>query len=495
MPTFSSVVCRLARLRRSKALSSKATISSLSAALPNHQPPAEGNAGVSRGLEDEAPFLLFPETRISELANGVRVVTQSSLAARTATVGVWIDAGSRFETPETNGTAHFLEHMIFKGTRRRTARGLEEEIENAGARLNAYTSREQTTYYANVLREDVGLAVDVLADILQNSRFHESAITRERSVILREMEEVQGQTEEVIFDYLHMAAFPNHPLGNTILGPAENIKTISKFDLYEYITTHYTGHRMVVSAAGAVRHDDMVDQVSKLFRRLSNDPTTASMLVQEYPAAFTGSEVRVVNDDMPLAHFAIALEGASWTDPNSIPVMVIQSILGSWNRSAGVGNLSGSELARKVGRGELAESIISFNTNYADTGLFGVYATALPDRLHDLCCTIMDEFSRIAHEVSEDEVVRARNQLKSSLLLHIDGTSAVAENNGRQILTYGRILPFMELFARIDAVDVDTVKQTAMQFIVDKDIAISCVGPIQQLPDHSWFRSQTQSMK
>lgn len=185
MPTFPSIVSRLARLRRD--LSTKATISSLSAAVPDHQPDSERKAG----LEREAPFLLFPETRISELANGIRVVTQSSLAARTATVGVWIDAGSRFETPETNGTAHFLEHMIFKGTRRRTARGLEEEIENAGARLNAYTSREQTTYYANVLREDVGLAVDVLADILQNSRFHESAITRERSVILREMEEVK----------------------------------------------------------------------------------------------------------------------------------------------------------------------------------------------------------------------------------------------------------------------------------------------------------------
>ncbi|KAK9272857.1 hypothetical protein L1049_003235 [Liquidambar formosana] len=242
-------------------------------------------------LVDHTKILTAPETRVTTLPNGLRVATESNLAAKSATVGVWIDAGSRFETDETNGTAHFLEHMIFKGTEKRTARKLEEEIENMGGHLNAYTSREQTTYYAKVMEKDVPNALDILADILQNSRFAESQINRERNVILREMEEVEGQTEEVIFDHLHATAFQYTPLGRTILGPAQNIKTITKAHLQNYISTHYTAPRMVIAASGAVRHGEIVEQVKKLFTKLSENPTTASQLVANEPAAFTGSEV------------------------------------------------------------------------------------------------------------------------------------------------------------------------------------------------------------
>uniref|UniRef100_M8CJU9 Putative mitochondrial-processing peptidase subunit beta n=1 Tax=Aegilops tauschii TaxID=37682 RepID=M8CJU9_AEGTA len=380
-----------------------------------------------------------------------------------ASVGVWVDAGSRFELPGTNGTAHFLEHMAFKGTERRpTANALEVEIEDMGARLNAYTSREQTTFFADVQGRDVPAALDVLSDILQHPRFPQQGIQRERGVILREMEEVQGMMEEVIFDHLHTAAFRDHPLGDTILGPTENIKSISKKDLQQYISTHYTCPRMVVSASGAVDHDEVVDQVRKLFTGFSTDPTTADQLVEANPAIFTGSEVRVEHAEMPLAHIAIAFKGSSWTDPSSIPLMVTQSILGSWNRSIGVGNCSGSALARGISNGELAENLMAFNTNYRDTGLFGIYTGAPPDALHDLSRLIMEEFRRLAFRVSETEVARARNQDHASLW------AAVSENNGRQMLTYGRVMPFLELFARIDAVDCDTVMKTAKEFIIDK---------------------------
>eukprot|EP01018_Ginkgo_biloba_P021773 Gb_21500 [translate_table: standard] len=327
-------------------------------------------------LVDHTAILSYPATRITTLPNGMRVATESNLAAQTATVGVWIDAGSRFETNETNGTAHFLEHMIFKGTKRRSVRFLEEEIENMGGHLNAYTSREQTTYYAKVLKDDIPVALDILADILQNSCFYEAAIQRERDVILREMEEVEGQTEEVIFDHLHSTAFQNSPLGRTILGPAENIKTISKADLKQYISTHYSGPRMVVSAAGAVKHEEIVERVKKLFTNLSTDSTNAAQLVEREPAIFTGSEVRMTDEDKPLAQFAVAFRGASWTDPDSVALMVMQTLLGSWNNNVGAGTHMGSELVRKVGTDDLAETIMAFNTNYRDTGLFGIYAIA-----------------------------------------------------------------------------------------------------------------------
>ncbi|KAH7532711.1 probable mitochondrial-processing peptidase subunit beta, mitochondrial isoform X1 [Ziziphus jujuba] len=440
---------------------------------------------------DHTRILSAPETRVTTLPNGLRVATESNLAAKTATVGVWIDAGSRFETDETNGTAHFLEHMIFKGTEKRTARELEEEIENMGGHLNAYTSREQTTYYAKVLDKDVNNALGILADILQNSKFDENRISRERDVILREMEEVEGQTEEVIFDHLHATAFQYTPLGRTILGPAQNIKTITKEHLQNYIQTHYTAPRMVVVASGAVKHEDIVGSVKSLFTKLSADPTTASQLVAKEPAIFTGSEVRIIDDDIPLAQFAVAFSGASWTDPDSIPLMVMQAMLGSWNKSAGGGKHMGSELAQRVGINEIAESMMAFNTNYKDTGLFGVYAVAKPDCLDDLAYAIMYEITKLAYRVSEADVIRARNQLKSSLLLHIDGTSPIAEDIGRQLLTYGRRIPFAELFARIDAVDASTIKRVANRFIYDRDVAIAAMGPIQGLPDYNWFRRRT----
>ncbi|XP_058081670.1 probable mitochondrial-processing peptidase subunit beta, mitochondrial [Magnolia sinica] len=442
-------------------------------------------------LSDHTPILSSPATRVTTLPNGLRVATESSLSSRTATVGVWIDAGSRFETDDTNGTAHFLEHMIFKGTEKRSVRVLEEEIENMGGHLNAYTSREQTTYYAKVLDKDVPKALDILADILQNSCFNEDQIRRERDVILREMQEVEAQTEEVIFDHLHATAFQYTPLGRTILGPAQNIKTITKEHLQNYISTHYTAPRMVITAAGAVKHEDIVEQVKKLFTKLSTDPTTASELVVREPAVFTGSEVRIIDDDVPLAQFAVAFSGASWTDPDSIALLVMQYMLGSWNKTSGGGKHMGSELAQRVGINEIAESMMAFNTNYKDTGLFGVYAVAKPDCLDDLSYAIMYEISKLSYRVSEADVTRARNQLKSSLLLHIDGTSPVAEDIGRQLLTYGRRLPFAELFARIDAVAASTVKRVANRFIFDRDVAIAASGPIQSLPDYNWFRRRT----
>ncbi|KAF4376031.1 hypothetical protein G4B88_029395 [Cannabis sativa] len=442
-------------------------------------------------VTDHTRILSAPETKITTLPNGLRVATESNLAAQSATVGVWIDAGSRFETEETNGTAHFLEHMIFKGTEKRTARELEEEIENMGGHLNAYTSREQTTYYAKVLDKDVPKALDILSDILQNSKFEEHRISRERDVILREMEEVEGQTEEVIFDHLHATAFQYTPLGRTILGPAQNIKTITKEHLQNYIKTHYTAPRMVIVASGAVKHEDFVGAVKSSFTKLSSDSTTASQLVEKEPAIFTGSEVRIIDDDIPLAQFAVAFNGASWTDPDSIPLMVMQALLGSWNKNAGGGKHMGSELAQRIGINEIAESMMAFNTNYKDTGLFGVYAVAKPDCLDDLAWAIMYEITKLAYRVSEADVIRARNQLKSSLLLHIDGTSPVAEDIGRQLLTYGRRIPFAELFARIDAVDTSTIKRVANRFIYDRDIAIAAMGPIQSLPDYNWFRRRT----
>ncbi len=247
----------------------------------------------------------------------------------------------------------------------------------------------------------------------------------------------------------------------------------------------------VIAAAGAVQHEDLVSLAEKSFQSLSTNPTTAAQLVEQEPAIFTGSEVRIRDDDQSLIHLAVALKGAAWTDPDSIALMVMQTMLGSWNKNAIVGVHAGSEMAQKIGANNLAESVMAFNTNYTDAGLFGIYAVAKPDTVDDLSYCIMHELTRLIYRAAPDDVARARNQLKSSLLLHLDGTSAVAEDIGRQILTYGRRVPLAELFARIDAVDENTVKRVGARFIADQEVAIAAMGPTQNLSDYNWFRRRT----
>merc|ERR1711907_534353 len=228
-------------------------------------------------------------TEVSTLSNGLRVASEDS-GGETATVGVWIDAGSSFETDADNGSAHFLEHLSFKGTNKRSQHQLEKEIENIGGHLNAYTSREQTVYYAKVFKNDVPQAIDILSDILQNSKLDAGAIERERGVIMREMEEVMQNKEEVIFDELHATAYQGTSLGRTILGPTENIMSITRNDLEKYIQTHYTAPRMCVAGAGAVTHDQLCDLSSKAFDALPTKAADDLALVRDH--TFTGSDAR-----------------------------------------------------------------------------------------------------------------------------------------------------------------------------------------------------------
>jgi len=434
----------------------------------------------------------IPGTQVTRLDNGLRVGTEATPFAETATVGVWIDAGSRYETDANNGSAHFLEHMAFKGTTSRSMHSLEQEIEDMGGHLNAYTSREQTCYHAKVFKKDVPKALDILSDIIQNSHLSEAAIEHERGTILREMQEVEGIPEEVVFDHLHATAFQQTPLGRTILGPASNINKITRGDLAEYVANNYTAPRMVVAAAGAVDHDQLVSLSEKAFSGLSTDPTTAYDLAQKEPSYFTGSEVRMRDPDQPAMTFAVAFKGVSCADADSVPLMLMQQMLGSWNKNSPYGDASASRLANTVAANKLCNSYTAFNTNYHDTGLFGIIATAEANAPHDdLAWAIMHEVTKLVYEVNEEDVVRARNQLKAAMLFGIDSTGAVAEDIGRSLLVYGRRISKAELFARLDAVDAATIKAVAERVIYDQDIAIAALGDTQNLPDYTWFRRRT----
>lgn len=444
-------------------------------------------------IDHSSLLTTLPDTKVTTLPNGLRVASEHIPFAETTTVGIWINSGSRFENDQNNGTAHFLEHILFKGTKSRTVKDLEVEVENMGGQLNAYTGREQTCYYAKVLKKDVGKAVNILSDILLNSNLDERAIQRERDVIIREMEEVNKQTNELVFDHLHATAFQYSPLGRTILGPVENIKSISREDLVNYMKTHYRGPRMVLAAAGAVDHDELVKLASNAFGGVPDETAVKNVpaLIAADPARFTGSSVLDRRPDSAQCSLAVAFRGASWTDPDSVPLMVMQTMLGGWDRNSTVGQHSGSLLTQKIAIDELADAYMAFNTNYHDTGLFGVYAVTEASKCEDLAWVIMNEMTRLCYEVGEADVERARNQLKASQLFFQDSTHHVAESIGRELLVYGRRIPKAELFARIDAVDADTVRAVADRFIYDQDIALAGVGDTQYLPDYNWFRRRT----
>ncbi|SPO02253.1 probable mitochondrial processing peptidase beta chain precursor [Cephalotrichum gorgonifer] len=449
------------------------------------------SSGLRRGFATPASSHPVGKTQTTTLKNGLTVASEYSPWAQTSTVGVWIDAGSRAETNETNGTAHFLEHLAFKGTANRTQQQLELEIENMGAHLNAYTSRENTVYFAKAVNSDVPQCVDILSDILQNSKLEHSAIERERDVILRESEEVEKQVEEVVFDHLHATAFQHQPLGRTILGPRENIRDITRTELTNYIKDNYTADRMVLVGAGGIPHERLVELAETHFSKLpEKGPENFARLQAKQKADFIGSDVRVRDDTMPTANIAISVEGVSWSDPDYFTALVTQAIVGNYDRAMGSAPHSGSKLTAFVHNHELANSFMSFSTSYSDTGLWGIYlVTDKLDRVDDLVHFSIREWMRLCTNVSEAEVERAKAQLKASILLSLDGTTALAEDIGRQIITTGRRMSPAEIERSIDAVNEKSVMDFASRKLWDQDIAISAVGAIEGLFDYQRLRN------
>lgn len=336
-----------------------------------------------------------------------QIATEHSPWAQTSTVGVWIDAGSRFETDRTNGTAHFLEHLAFKvllilsykfgpgaewvtrgpklgrnsnwslklriwGVILMLTHRYYISLEVPGKNEHSQEQRENTVYYAKSFNSDVLSTVNILSDILQNSKLEPQAIERERGVILREQEEVDKQLEEVVFDHLHATAFQNQPLGRTILGPKENIASIQRDDLIGYIRQNYTADRMVLVGAGGVPHKQMVELAEQHFSNLPTEPPTSSasaiIAAQKRKPDFIGSEVRIRDDTIPTANIAIAVEGVSWKDDDYFTALVTQAIVGNWDRTMGNSPYRGSKLSTFVHENKLANSFMSFSTSYSDTG-------------------------------------------------------------------------------------------------------------------------------
>ncbi len=410
------------------------------------------------------------------LANGFSVVTEPMPGFESASLGIWVTAGGRHERVEQNGIAHFLEHMAFKGTKRRTALQIAEEIEDVGGYLNAYTSREVTAYYARVLKNDVPLALDVISDIVLNPIFDPRELEVERGVILQEIGQALDTPDDVIFDWLQEVAYPDQPIGRTILGPAERVRSFGRDDLAQFVSEHYAPERMILSAAGAVDHDMVMRFAEQTFGGL---PRGKSGLIT--PAGFVGGERNEVKQ-LEQVHFTLGLEGPGYADDDIYTAQTYAGVLGG-----GMSSRLFQEAREKRG---LCYTIYAQAGAYSDTGLITVYAGTSKEEIADLARLTIDELKRSVDDMTEIEVERSRAQMKAGLLMGLESASSRAERLARQISIWGRVIPLAETIEKIDAVNLAGLRDFAEQMVTGAGSAMAIYGPASDAPELAELRER-----
>jgi predicted Zn-dependent peptidase len=404
---------------------------------------------------------------VTRLPSGLTVVTHAMNHLESAALGVWVGAGSRLEMPAEHGISHLLEHMAFKGTERRSATDIAEEIEAVGGEVNAATSVETTSYYARILKADTALAVDILSDILCHSAFDPAELEREQHVIVQEIGASLDTPEDRVFDFFVEGAYPDQPLGRTILGTEETVRGTQSGDLASYLKRHYHGPSMVLSAAGAIDHGKLVELAGERFASLPPEP-----LADLQPARYRGGDVRETRKLME-AQILLGFEGLPYGSENFHAVQILASLLGG-----GMSSRLFQEVREKRG---LCYSIYAFHWSFADTGLFGVHAATGADDIDELMPVLLGELERASEDVTEAELSRARAQMRASLLMSLESPAARAGQLARQMLLFGRHIPVDELVARIDAVSVDQVRRLAQSVFTGSAPTVAAIGPIDKL--------------
>ncbi|QJE73361.1 insulinase family protein [Aerophototrophica crusticola] len=404
--------------------------------------------------------------RVTTLPNGLRVATDFMPHVETVTVGVWIGVGSRHEPQDANGIAHLVEHMLFKGTPTRDAFRISAEIEDVGGHLNAYTGREHTTYYAKVLKQDLALALGVLADMVQHAKFDPEDLEKERQVIIQEIGQVEDTPDDIIYDHFVSAAFPGQMLGRPILGTAEVVGSTPRDGLVDYVRSRYVPANMVVSAAGHVDHDRLVELVTLLFTDLP-----AGDLRGAEQATYRGGDFRE-DRDLEQMHLVLGFNGVGSHDKDLYSASVLSTLLGG-----GMSSRLFQEVREKRG---LVYSVHSFTWSMSDSGVFGIYAGTDPERAGELVPVICGEVAKLAGSLTEEEVARARAQMKASQLMGLESTTNRAEALGAQLLVYGRPIPTGEVIQRIDAVDLDAVRACADR-LFGSTPTVAALGPLEAL--------------
>jgi predicted Zn-dependent peptidase len=400
---------------------------------------------------------------VTKLPSGLTIVTDTMPHLETAALGVWTGVGGRDEKANEHGISHLLEHMAFKGTKKRSSREIVEEIEAVGGDLNAATSTESTAYYARVMKADVPLALDVLSDILANPTFVPEELEREKSVIVQEIGAAQDTPDDVVFEHLNELCYPDQAMGRSLLGTAKTLKEFDRDMLQNYLSTHYRGPEMVVAAAGAVNHRQVVHEVSDRFASFAG-----AAAPKPQPAMFGKGGSRVVHRDLEQAHLTLALEGLPQSDLSLFSLQVFTNILGG-----GMSSRLFQEVREKRG---LCYSIYTFHAPYSDTGFFGLYTGTDPQDAPEMMEVIVDVINESVETLTEAEIARAKAQMKAGLLMALESCSSRVEQLARHMLAYGRPLTVEELVKRIDEVSVESTRNVARGLLTRSRPAVAALG-------------------
>jgi len=412
---------------------------------------------------------------LATLANGLRIVTDRVETVDTASLGIWVDVGTRHEAPEVNGAAHFLEHMAFKGTERRSARDIAEEIEAVGGHLNAYTSRESTAYYAKVLKEDVPLALDILADILLHSSFEPVEFERERTVILQEIGQANDTPDDIIFDHFQERAFPDQAMGRPVLGHPEIIRGLSREAVVAYLRDHYGAKRMVLSASGNIAHAQIVDLADKLLGAMPAERT-----VTTEAARYTGGEHRE-DRDLEQLHIVLGFPGVTLDDPDYYAASVLSTAFGG-----GMSSRLFQEVREQRG---LVYSIHSFAHSFRDGGLFGIYAGTGEDEAAELIPVLCEEATKLADGFTDVELARAKAQMKAGLLMSLEHTGARCEQMAQHMLIHGTPFDAADIVRRIEAVDGAAIGRVVARW-TSAPPTLAALGPVGNLEEFGRLRER-----
>ncbi len=397
------------------------------------------------------------------LANGLKIVSDTVDHLETAALGIWVGTGARHEDASQNGISHFLEHMAFKGTTHATALEIAERIEHVGGYLNAYTSREATAYYARVLSKDVPLALDLISDILQFSVHDPEELEKERKVILQEISETNDTPDDLVFDLFQETAFPDQPLGRSILGPTAVVKAITRETLLNYQRQNYSATNMVLSAAGKIQHEEIVSLATEKFCHL---PVTNT---RETSAAAYQGGLHIHAKDLEQAHIVLGFRSHSLRDPKYFASGVLSTLLG--------GGMS-SRLFQKVREQKgLAYTVYSFNSSFTDEGLLGIYAGTDPKDVAELLPVLQKEIFTLATTLTDHEITRAKAQLKSQLLMGLENTATRCEQMATHLLNYDRTFTAAELITKIDLVNIEELANCAHD-IFSSVPTLTALGPI-----------------
>jgi predicted Zn-dependent peptidase len=402
-------------------------------------------------------------SQLTALSNGLRIVSHHMPHVETVSLGVWVAAGTRNEQASEHGISHLLEHMAFKGTERRSATDIAEEIEAVGGELNAATSLETTAYYARTLKGDIALALDILADILQIPRYAEDELEREREVILQEIAATRDSPDDIAYELLQEAAFPDQAIGRPILGTAESVSRLRAEDLRGFLSANYGATRMVLSAAGNLDHAELVRHAEAQFGRLNGGAGARCE-----PARYVGGR-RTSTKPFEQSHLAMAFAGPSYREEDFYTAQAFSGLFG--------GGMSSRLFQEVRERRGLCYAIYSSCWALADTGLFAIHAATGPDIMGKLIDVIGDEIQRAARQPpSEAELARSKAQLKAGLLMGLESSSARAEQMARQLLLFDRLISTRELVQRIDSVTPEAVRTLAAKLFTRARPAVVVVG-------------------